>query len=55
MEVCVEGQASVIVAHVTSAVIVTTANHSRMAFISTARCTESWPCPFGGQSGGCVR
>ncbi len=55
MEVCDEGQASVIVAHVTSAAIVTNANHSRMAFIYTAQCAESWPCPLGSQSDGCVR
>lgn len=55
MEVCDEGQASVIVAHVTSAAIVTNANYSRMAFTYTAQCAESWPCPLGSQSDGCVR
>ncbi len=55
MEVCDEGQASVIVAHVTSAAIVTNANHSRMAFIYTAQCAESWPCPLGSQSDSGVR
>ncbi len=55
MEVCDEGQASDIVAHVTSAAIVTNANHSRMAFIYTAQCAESWPCPLGSQSDGGVR